>query len=166
MSFERALEVVLSEEGGYVNNPADPGGETNFGISKRAYPDLDIKNVSRETAASIYRQDYWLATRCDQLPPGLDLMVFDAAVNMGPKMAIRLLQGAVGAQVDGVMGVDTLAKARLCTGFLAARTAIKRMAVRRVFAYFSLGKFDTFGKGWISRVFHVYEVSLALAKGD
>lgn len=81
--FDRALDFTLKAEGMYVNDPRDPGGETNFGISKRAYPQLDIKNLTREQAADIYRRDYWQRAGCDSLPWPLSACVFDAAVNCG-----------------------------------------------------------------------------------
>lgn len=83
MSFDQALKFVLEREGGYVNDAADPGGETNLGISKRAYPNLDIRNLTPELAGMIYRSDYWNAAGCDALTPGMALVVFDSAVNVG-----------------------------------------------------------------------------------
>lgn len=83
MSFDKAVEFVLKYEGGYIYHPADPGGETNFGISKRAYPQLDIKNLTAEHAKNIYRYDYWQKAGCEKLDWPLSLIVFDTAVNMG-----------------------------------------------------------------------------------
>jgi hypothetical protein len=82
-SFDKALSFVLSWEGGYSNDPNDAGGETNFGISKRAYPNEDIKNMTMDRAMEIYRNDYWNACNCDDLPYPLDMVIFDTAVNMG-----------------------------------------------------------------------------------
>ena len=91
--FERAMDFVLKWEGGYVHHPDDPGGETNFGISKRAYPHLDIKGLTEAGAKEIYRMDYWEAAGCDD---GFDwpmcLVVFDTAVNMGVMRALRLVE--------------------------------------------------------------------------
>lgn len=92
MKFEEAVEFVLAYEGGYVNDPNDPGGETNFGISKRAYPNVDIKNLTREDVIDIYRRDYWDRCRCGELPSGVDL--------------------------DGVIGPITLAAANTKRGVL------------------------------------------------
>ena len=80
-NFEQCLAHVLRSEGGYVNDPNDPGGETNMGISKRAYPHENIKGMTRARAATIYRRDYWDAVQGDSLPAGLDLVAFDPAVN-------------------------------------------------------------------------------------
>lgn len=88
-AFDRAIEFVLKHEGDYVDNPADPGGETNYGISKRAYPGLDIKNLTVETAKEIYRQDYWQAAGCEALEWPLSLIVMDTAVNCGVDKAIE-----------------------------------------------------------------------------
>jgi lysozyme family protein len=86
--FERCLAFVLRWEGGYSNNPADRGGETNWGISKRAYPNVDIASLTREEAAAIYHSDYWLASGADKLAWPLNLLVFDAAVNCGVGQAL------------------------------------------------------------------------------
>lgn len=91
-SFEQAIKFVLRWEGGYSNNPNDPGGETNFGISKRAYPSLDIKNLTIEQAKVIYHKDYWLKAGCDQLSYPLDIIIMDTAVNCGVGKALSLLQ--------------------------------------------------------------------------
>jgi len=81
--FERAMEFVFRWEGGYINDPDDPGGETHWGISKRAYPMLDIKDLTRDEARDIYRSSYWERAGCGALPWPLNLVVFDTAVNMG-----------------------------------------------------------------------------------
>jgi lysozyme family protein len=98
---DRALTFVLQREGGYVNNPADPGGETNMGISKRNHPTLDIKNLTVAQASDIYEREYWQAAGCDQLPWPASLVVFDTAVNMGVSTA-RSLWAAAGG-VDGML---------------------------------------------------------------
>lgn len=90
-NFERAVEFVLKHEGGYVDNPNDPGGETKYGISKRAYPELDIKNLTEEKAKEIYHRDYWLKSGCEKIASGLDIVVFDTAVNCGVARASALL---------------------------------------------------------------------------
>ena len=87
MSFDQALAFVLLREGGLVDDPADPGGLTNFGISQRAHPDVDVRHLTREGAAVIYRTAYWEAAGCDQLTPGMALVVFDSAVNCGVSRA-------------------------------------------------------------------------------
>jgi lysozyme family protein len=83
MKFEEAVQFILLKEGGYVNDPNDPGGETNFGISKRAYPNEDIKNMTKERAIEIYRKDYWNELNLDNVTFPMKLVMFDTAVNMG-----------------------------------------------------------------------------------
>lgn len=91
MGFDRAVAFVLDREGGYVNDPKDRGGETKYGISKRAHPALDIKNLTKDDAIAIYRRDYWDGLKCDDLDSQLAFVVFDTAVNMGKGRALALL---------------------------------------------------------------------------
>jgi len=109
-NFDEAIEFVLANEGGLSNDPADPGGLTNFGISQKQYPALDIKNLTREDAVQIYQDDYWNKFQYrDITSQRVATKLFDAAVNMGPVRAVRLLQLAVNVQADGVLGVQTIA---------------------------------------------------------
>lgn len=129
--FEKAVRVVLREEieGGYVDDPEDPGGETNHGISKRAHPNEDIKNMTIERAKQIYREQYWDAAGCNDLPLPHALLVFDCAVNQGVQVAQRLWKKAKGRP----------------EWFMAER------ALR----YSSHRKFKRFGRGWMRRLFIV-----------
>lgn len=148
MNFEQAFAVLIGHEGGYVDHPRDPGGRTKFGISQRAYPDEDIRHLTLERAQFLYRRDYWDALQLDTFPAVLRLDVFDVAVNMGLKRAIRLLQQALRVVADGVLGPKTLA------ALLAADPAQVRLlflAFRLLF-YTDLATFTTFGKGWVRRV--------------
>jgi lysozyme family protein len=88
-NFEKAMAFVFKWEGGYSMDPSDPGGETNWGISKKAHPDLDIKNLTKEQAKEIYHEDYWKATGCYIWPDKFDIVVFDTAVNVGPARALN-----------------------------------------------------------------------------
>jgi lysozyme family protein len=90
--FRQAMDFVFRWEGGYGNDPNDPGGETHFGISKRAYPHLDIKNLTKEEAEAIYHEDYWNKAKCPELSYPLDMVVFDTAVNLGVGRALGFLQ--------------------------------------------------------------------------
>lgn len=146
--FLRALDIVLQHEGGYVDHPTDPGGETKYGISKRAYPYEDIRGLTVDRAAVLYRRDYWDRCRCDELPWPLSLYVFDAAVNQGAVRAITTLQRTLDVRADGVIGPITLAKASNADESVHARY----MAERAVH-YASLSTFDTFGRGWMRRLF-------------
>lgn len=104
-----ALEFVLRHEGGLANDAADRGGLTKFGISQRAYPHLDIANLTVEQAIEIYARDYWRPIQADQLPFPIALAVFDTAVNSGVKTAVGMLQELINATADGVIGPQTLA---------------------------------------------------------
>ena len=112
-TFEEIIEQVLEHEGGYVNDPHDAGGETNFGIAKRFYPDVDIKNLTKEQAKKIYHQDYWRPAKCDDVPPRLRHIYFDMCVNFGRSGAVKVLQRAANAKgagliVDGKIGPKTI----------------------------------------------------------
>jgi len=104
MKFETIFERLIGHEGGYVNNLSDPGGETNWGISKRSYPNADIKNLTRWAAKDIYRKDFWDRIHADKLPDGVAFQLFDFAVNSGVETAVRYLQRAVGVADDGHWG--------------------------------------------------------------
>jgi lysozyme family protein len=161
MRFERAVEIILQHEGGYVQHPSDPGGETNHGITKKFYPHLDIKNLTIEQAKEIYYQDYWDKLDLHLLPDGLNLMVFDCAVNQGPPTAIRFLQLAIGGKQSGKISLDDL-------------EAIEEIGTRRVLeTYINIRKqryqinpnFRVFGTGWLSRLLDIAVKSLVNCRG-
>jgi lysozyme family protein len=141
---------VIGSEGGYTNNPADPGGKTRYGISRRAYSTLDIANLRRDEAEAIYKRDYWDKVRGDDLPPLLALLVFDAAVNNGVSRAALWLQQAVGAEEDGVLGPQTMAAVAAHSGQGVA-VCTEFMARRMVFQM-TLPTAATFGLGWARRL--------------
>lgn len=148
MSFDSCFDALIDHEGGYVNDPRDPGGETKFGISKRAYPHLDIAALTLADAKAIYRRDYWDRAHCDQLPAGLAFDLFDTAVNSGIGQAIRFLQRAVGVADDGVIGPITLANIqRADAEALQARYNGHRLAFMA-----KLSNWPVFGKGWALRI--------------
>jgi len=107
-NFSRAMDFVLRWEGGYVNDENDAGGETHWGISKRAFPDLDIRALSEDKARAIYRTDYWDKISGDDLPAPVSLVVMDYAVNSGVSRAAKALQRIVGVTRDGQIGPQTL----------------------------------------------------------
>ena len=154
-NFDKAFAAVVGLEGGYSNDPNDPGGETKYGISKRAYPNENIKNLTLDRAKALYKRDYWDEVKGDELPHRLDIMVFDAAVNQGVVPAIKMLQKALGVAQDGILGRDTMKKAldagkEHCALFMAER-AMRYMGTRN---------FDRFGRGWLKRLFVVvFEVA-------
>ena len=112
--FDEIIEGVLKHEGGYVNDPTDLGGETNFGITKRFYPDVDIKNLTEEGAKEIYKKDYWDKNKIDDVPDDLKHIYFDMCVNQGRGTAVKILQRAINGKggkltVDGGFGPGTKA---------------------------------------------------------
>ena len=151
--FDRALGVVLGHEGGdkFTDDPLDGGGATRFGISQIAHPTVDVRNLTREGAAEIYRAEYWQPMQCDELPPPLALCVFDCAVNQGRTAAIRLLQETVGTTVDGVLGSKTLAAVYRHP----VPRLLRRFMVARSHRYIATGGFSTFGRGWLARAIDV-----------
>lgn len=157
-NFDDAVEIVLSHEGGYVNHPQDPGGETKYGISKRAYPNLDIKNLTRDQAKAIYKRDYWDRMRCDQFAPGVSLSLFDFGVNAGIRTASIALQRSCGATADGIIGPVTIARANS----LHRIALIERFAQERIMHYTSLNTFRTFGRGWIRRTIEVLTTAILM----
>jgi len=105
------IEKTLSYEGGYSNDPSDPGSETNFGISKKSYPNVDIAGLTKDQAIAIYQRDFWTPLLCDQIADKrVAWKLFDIAVNHGTIDAVRMVQFIVGASIDGIMGPDTLHK--------------------------------------------------------
>ena len=151
MSFESAVELILEYEGELSNNPHDPGGLTKYGISQRAYPDLDIIDLTVEDAKAIYKRDYWDTIYGDLLPEGISTLVFDSAVNQGPLRAIMLMQKALGVEADGIIGPRTLAA--------ASRVNLRDFSVKfgaeRAFHYGKLPTFPVFGRGWMRRLLDV-----------
>ena len=150
-NFNKCLELILHHEGGYVNHPKDPGGETNLGVTKRVYEEWggkkNMKDLTVEDVAPIYEKNYWARAKCDQLPSGLDLAVFDWAVNSGTGRASKAVQKICGAEPDGVIGPKTLALLDKIDHELIIEDMYK---IRQNF-YESLNTFDTFGKGWTRR---------------
>lgn len=157
-SFERVIERVLAHEGGYVNHPADPGGETNFGIAKRSYPKLNIATLTRADAIAIYKRDFWDRVHGDDLPSAVAYQALDAAVNHGSGNAVRWLQRAAGVADDGHFGPVTLAAVKAAS---PADLVLRFNSIRLDF-YSRLSTFPTFGRGWIRRV----AANLAYAADD
>lgn len=149
-TFDLAFDRTLGHEGGYVNDPRDPGGETKYGISKRAYPAEDIAALTIERAKALYHRDYWRKVRGDEMPEEVALLLFDAAVNHGVKPAIKMMQRAVGVTADGVIGPRTLQAAHL----IEPARFVARFCGDRLMFYTNLSTWPTFGRGWARRVAH------------
>lgn len=162
-NWHKAFEEVIKSEGGYVNDPHDHGGETNLGVTKKAWgeylgraiADGEMKALTKETVQPFYKKMYWDKCHCDELPGGLDYAVFDFAVNAGPGRAAKFLQQAVGAVADGAIGPGTLAKVKATEpkhaldNFSAAKSSFYKGLVDRDASQ------QKFFKGWMNRVDHV-----------
>lgn len=149
--FQKHLKRVAISEGGYVNNPNDPGGETKYGISKRAYPHLDIKNLTKEQSEQIYYEDFWLAMHCDSMKTGMAGFVLDFAIHSGVPTVTRKLQEALGVLPDGKIGKMTDA---------AIRSAQPRRIVRLLFVQRAIimaeakkSNYEEHKHGWFARLF-------------
>jgi lysozyme family protein len=176
-NFDEIFDFVVGSEGGFTDNPADPGnwtggkigaGEcrgTRFGISAGAHPDLDIANLTLDQARLIYQSEYWDRIDGDRLPASIALLVFDAAINNGIGHAVRWLQQAASVAQDGVIGPATLeaigsvvakpdGSAELCAELLAQRLTFMT----------SLPTWKTFGLGWARRLFRLAYVLLQAAR--
>ncbi len=159
MDFTTAFELVLGHEGNYVNDPQDPGGETKFGISKRSYPNLDIKNLTLDQAREIYLADFWNFMRIGDLPDALRYFAFDVAVNCGAPWAARSLQRAAGALPDGKIGPRTLAEVKARGPYPILRLMFVDRALR--FAHSPI--LDHEGEGWFARLFDVTKLAVVTA---
>ena len=162
-NFRKALEHTLKEEGGYVNHPRDPGGRTNLGVTQRVWEEwvghpVDEKTMRALTPKDVeplYKRRYWDRVRGDDLPDGVDLIVFDTAVNSGPGRAIKFLQACVGVDVDGAFGPKTLAAVQRADD----QKLIKDYADRRLSFLTDLPTWEVFGKGWSGRVARVQNIA-------
>ena len=163
--FEKAFMFVLKWEGGYTNDPDDPGGETKYGISKRQYPYLDIKHLTLEQAKDIYYKDYWLKAKCDLISnhcPKAAIMHFNFAVNIGIERSAKFLQKAINRQgfsltVDGIIGPITLQALSQCNceWLVDTYTVVTSIFYNKlVNKYKHLTKFY---KGWMNRVLDLYQ---------
>ncbi|MDY7537628.1 glycosyl hydrolase 108 family protein [Undibacterium sp. RTI2.1] len=150
MNFDICVYRLLGNEGRYVNDSRDPGGETNWGISKRSYPSLDIKNLTKAQAAAIYKRDFWDPIQLDKAPLGVANQLLDFAVNSGLQTAIRALQRAVGVADDGILGnysKQAIAKMQL-------HDIIMRLIAERILFMTNCKNWDSAGKGWMRRIAH------------
>lgn len=172
--FESCLREVLRHEGGYSDHPSDPGGATNMGITRKTLarwrkispwtdlPKSAVKALSRAEAAQIYRAQFWNPCKAGAMPAGIDLAVFDFAVNSGPDRAVRVLQAALGVAADGEVGPKTLAALRSADN----RALINAICDRRLAFLRGLATFPVFGRGWTSRVAAVRAAALGAAKNS
>lgn len=155
MDFETAIERVLGSEGGYTPGEGDPGGETNWGISKREYPQLDIKALTREDAKDLYRRDFWDAGKMGEFPDAVSYNVLDMAINSGIGNAIRTVQKAIDVVDDGHIGPVTLAAMKKMNPDALA----KRFLSQRLRFMTKCAAWAVFGRGWANRIADLLDYS-------
>lgn len=166
-NWDEAIKHILKYEGGYVNHPSDPGGKTNLGVTQRVWEEwtgkpateADMRALTHAMVAPLYKKKYWDAVRGDDLPAGVDLCVFDAAVNAGVGRASRFLQQVVGVTADGQIGPKTInaVTAKPADEIIEAFCALREAHYKR------LDTFVTFGKGWMRRLASVKAESSDMA---
>jgi lysozyme family protein len=150
--FNRCIAIVLQNEGGYINHPHDPGGETNMGIAKKFYPNLDIKNLTRNQVIEIYFKDYWSKMNLTGISDeSLVLQLFDMGVNAGIRTAIKMIQRIVKTSTDGIIGPETIGLINEFEGDLAD---IYRQERRKYYFAIARSKPDmqVFLAGWLNRI--------------
>lgn len=156
-NYRECLDLTLDYEGGYVNNPRDPGGPTNRGITQKTFnayrqlaglPLKDVREINAAEIGEIYRKQYWNPIGGDDLPVGLDFAVYDFAVHSGVDRAVRYLQASVGSKVDGHFGLDTKSAIVNCD----VEQTITSLCANRMAFLRGLKTFADFGKGWTRRV--------------
>jgi len=154
--FMRCVNIILRNEGGYTCNPLDPGGETNMGIAGKFYPDLDIKNLTRNQAIEIYFRDYWSKMNLrDIYDENLILQIFDMGVNSGIRTAIKTIQRIVNVAEDGFIGPVTIEAINnreddLVNPYKQERRKYYSSIVRKK------PELDIFLKGWFKRIENYY----------
>ena len=165
-NYNKCLETILHHEGGYVNHPKDPGGETNLGVTKRVYEEFggtkDMKDLTVEDVAPIYKKGYWDKMKGDELPNGLDLCVFDFGVNAGPGRSAKYLQTMIGTVADGGIGPNTLKAVANYVEEVGLEQAIENFQGERQTYYENLSTFATFGRGWTRRVDETTELAISM----
>ena len=165
INLEIGLEFVFKWEGGYTNDPDDPGGATKWGIALNrigrtlGMRKKDIVGLTIQDAEKIYIRNYWEASRCDLIPTGLDVAMFDCSVNQGPTRAKKLLQKALHVKMDGLIGPNTIAS---MTDRSDDPTLLRDFMVYRALHYSGLAKFVKYGLGWFRRLFDCHAVALSL----
>jgi lysozyme family protein len=173
--FDICLDEVLRHEGGYADHSSDPGGATNLGITHKTLarwrmvspwwtlPKSAVKDLQRPEAARIYRASYWDRVQAGQLPDGLDLALFDFAVNSGPDRAIRTLQAELDVAEDGQVGPLTLGAIEAYAARKGLGMLISALCDRRLAFLNRLPTFAVFGRGWTARVASVRSAALSAA---
>lgn len=152
MTFDEAFDLLIGHEGGYTNHPDDPGGETMWGITARVARQAGyvgaMRDLPRDTAKTIARNQYWNKVRAEDLPLGVRFDVFDTGYNSGTATAVKLLQRAVGVTDDGVFGPKTLAAVLAQKGHQVSM----RFNAARLEYLVDLKNWPSFSRGWVRRV--------------
>ena len=165
-NFDKCLKMLLKHEGGFVNHPRDPGGMTNLGVTKAVYDkwvgksstEAEMRALTADDVAPIYKKNYWDKCKCDDLPSGADWSVFDWAVNSGTGRAAKAMQKIVGATPDGAIGPKTLE----AIAGKDPKELVEKMYDQRQAFYERLKTFDTFGRGWTRRNKETKETALEM----
>jgi len=155
-NFNEALKAILKHEGGFVNHKLDPGGMTNLGVTKKVWEEWvgkpvgekEMRALTPDTVGPMYKKKYWDAVKADDLPDGLDYLMFDFAINAGPGRAIKTMQKAIGSTPDGAIGPKTMAALKAAN----QNELVAKFSAEKEAFYRSLPTFATFGKGWLRRV--------------
>lgn len=147
MDFDTAFDRLMGHEGGYVNDPADPGGETKWGVSKRSYPNVNIKELTKEDAKAIFKRDFWDKVKGDLLLDGVAFQLADFAYHSGPETAIRAYQRSLRVADDGHFGPLSLAASKA----MDESDQIMRLVAERLDFQTRLSTWSKFGKGWARR---------------
>lgn len=168
MNFDEAFKITVGHEGGFTQNPKDPGNwtggkvgvglnkGTKYGIASNTYPNEDIKNLTVDRAKVLYKRDFWDKAKCDLLPNGIRFHVFDVSVNSGVSRGVKTLQQALGVTSDGIIGNQTISAANKYD----PSKLLKDFYEKRIAFYKSLPTFPIFGKGWINRVNNNLKIGL------
>ncbi len=177
-NFNFALSEIFRHEGGYVDNKSDPGGATNMGITRKTLaawrgikpynklPKSEVKNLKKSEAKAIYKALYWDRIKADLLPDGLDLALFDFAVNSGVSRAAKTLQALLKVKRDGIIGPITLQALKEQIAKIGIGEIIKQICALRLKFLRRLKNYSIFGKGWQRRVSNIEKTSLTLAQNS
>lgn len=157
--FDKSFNRLMKNEGGYVNHPRDPGGETMYGVTKRVARahgySGNMRNLPKSFAAMVARKSYWDAAHCDDFDPLVASQLFDAAYNHGPHNAIKFLQRAAGVNADGLVGPITIGAVNRMT----PNAVVLKFLAERLDFFTRIGTWNTFGKGWSRRIVEQLEAA-------
>ena len=155
-TFDRAVDFILRFEGEHSDDPHDSGGDTWYGLSRRAHPTLEPWPPTRSQAVELYRELYWNRSKCNELPTALAMIVFDSAVNQGATAAARLLQKSLGVRPDGVIGPETIAVAHRAS----LHSVVAEFIAQRAYQYSLHPEAERYGLGWFRRLSACHQISL------